>query len=68
MARAGLGLSITEASAVSLVSRATITRFEGGSDIKPVLRSALRTAFERRGAIFTESGIEIAQNGEGEGA
>lgn len=68
MARAGLGLSITEASKASLVSRATITRFESGSEIKPVLRSALRAAFERLGAVITDSGVEIAQNRGGEGA
>src|SRR3954470_21651004 len=68
MARAGLGLSITEASKVSLVSRATITRFESGSEIKPVLRSALRAAFERLGAVMTDSGgVEIAEKRGGEG-
>ena len=68
MARAGLGLSVTEASKASLVSRATIARFESGSEIKPVRRSALRTAFERLGAIMTGNGVEIAQKREGEGA
>jgi predicted transcriptional regulator len=68
MARAGLGLSITEASKASLVSRATITRFESGSEIKPVLRSALRAAFERLGAVITDSGVEIASKRKGEGA
>lgn len=68
MARAGLGLSITEASKASLVSRATITRFESGAEIKPVLRFALRTAFERLGAVITNSGVEIAQRRRGEGA
>jgi hypothetical protein len=68
MARAGLGLSVTEASKASLVSRATITRFESGSEIKPVLRSALRTSFERLGAAFTESGVEIVRKCGGEGA
>lgn len=67
MARAGLGLSITEASKASLVSRATITRFESGSEIKPVLRSALRAAFERLGAVFTESGVAVSKKREGEG-
>lgn len=67
MARAGLGLSIIEASKASLVSRATITRFESGSDIKPVLRSALRAAFERLGAVITDSGIEITKKRTGEG-
>jgi len=67
MARAGLGLSIIEASKASLVSRATITRFESGSDIKPVLRSALRAAFERLGAVITDSGIEITKKRRGEG-
>ena len=69
MARAGLGLSITEASKASLVSRATIARFESGSKIKPVLRLALRAAFERRGVVMiTDRGVEIAQKREGEGA
>ena len=68
MARAGLGFSVSEASKASLVSRATITRFESGSEIKPVLRSALRAAFERLGAIMTGNGVEIAQKREGEGA
>lgn len=67
MARAGLGLSIIEASKASLVSRATITRFESGSEIKPVLRSALRAAFERLGAVITDSGIEITKKRGGEG-
>ena len=67
MARAGLGLSITETSKASLVSRATITRFESGSEIKPVLRSALRSAFERLGAVITDSGVEITQKRGGEG-
>lgn len=67
MARAGLGLSITEASKASLVSRATITRFESGNEIKPVLRSALRAAFERLGAVITDSGVEIAPKRGGEG-
>ena len=68
MARAGLGLSITETSKASLVSRATITRFESGSEIKPVLRTALRAAFERLGVVITDSGVEIAQKRGGEGA
>lgn len=67
MARAGLGLSITDASRESLVSRATIARFEGGREIKPVLRSALRSAFERLGVVLTESGVEIGPKGEGRG-
>ena len=67
MARAGLGLSITGASKASLVSRATITRFESRIQIKPVLRSALRAAFERPGAVITDSGVEIVQRRGGEG-
>ncbi len=62
MARAGLGLSVIEISRVSLVSRATIARFESGHDIKPVLRYALRAAFEREGVAFTETGVEITRN------
>lgn len=68
MARAGLGMSVTEASEASLVSRATIARFESGKEIKPVLRSALRATFERLGAAITDSGVEIAQRRGGEEA
>ena len=68
MARAGLGLSITEASKASLVSRAISTCFESGSEIKPVLRLALRAAFERLSVVITDSGVEIASKREGEGA
>ena len=59
MARAGLGLSVTSAAGASKVSRASIVRFENGSDIKLVLRQALRSAFEKRGAVFTQAGVEI---------
>jgi len=68
MARAGLGLSITEASKASLVSRATITRFESGIEVKPVLRLALRAAFERLGVVITDSGVAIGQKRGGKGA
>jgi hypothetical protein len=67
MARAGLGLSVSEASKVSLVSRATITRFESGREIKPVLRSALQAAFERLGAVFTDHGVDIVGGRGGKG-
>ena len=59
MARAGLGLSVTSAAKASNVSRASIVRFENGSDLKLVLRQALRSAFEKRGAVFTQAGVEI---------
>ncbi len=60
MARAGLGLSVTSAAEASNVSRASIVRFENGSDLRLVLRQALRVAFEKRGAVFTEAGVEVA--------
>lgn len=63
MARAELGLSISHASRESLVSRATIARFEGGREITPVLRSA----FERLGVVLTESGGEIRPERGGQG-
>jgi DNA-binding XRE family transcriptional regulator len=62
MARAGLGLSVTDAAKASLVSRASIVRFENGSDLKSVLRQALRTAFEKRGVVFTQAGVEITNS------
>ncbi len=63
MARAGLGLSLDEAARRSLVSRATIVRFENGSDIRPAMKLALRDAFERQGARFTRAGVEIQCSG-----
>ncbi len=63
MARAALGLSITEASKVSLVSRASIARFESGNAIRPVLQSALKSAYERLGVQFTLTGVEVASAG-----
>ncbi len=67
MARAGLGLFITEASNASLVSRATVTRFESGIEIKPVLRSVLRAAFERLGAVIPTAKSTLPKGGEGRG-
>lgn len=56
MARAGLRLSLTEALKASLASRATITRFESSIEIKPVLKRALKSAFEKRKVEFTTNG------------
>ena len=64
---ASRGASVSEASKVSLVSRATITRFESGREIKPVLRSALQAAFERLGAVFTDHGVDIVGGRGGKG-
>ena len=63
MARAGLRLSLDEAARRSLVSRATIVRFENGSEILPAMRLALRVAFEREGVRFTGAGVEIQAMG-----
>ncbi|RZK28319.1 MAG: XRE family transcriptional regulator [Hymenobacter sp.] len=60
MARAGLGLSLTDTAQISMVSRASIVRFENGSDLKPVLRRALRLAFEQKGVVFSDDGVKIA--------
>lgn len=59
MARAGLGLSIDDASKVSVVSRASIVRLENGAPVRAVLREALRQAFEREGAVFVKNGVKI---------
>lgn len=63
MARAGLSLSIDRAAEKSKVSRATITRFEHGDEIRPVLRAALRGFFEKSGVIFTIRGVELIGTG-----
>ena len=58
MARAGLCLSIDRTAEASNVSRASITRFENGNGLRPVLRAALRMFFERSGLTFTTAGVE----------
>jgi DNA-binding XRE family transcriptional regulator len=63
MARAGVGWSVTETSKVSQVSRSSIIRFENGNDIRPVLKNALRAAFESSGVIFTDNGIQLPASG-----
>lgn len=65
MARAALSMSIDKAAAVSMVSRASITRFESGSEIRPILRAALRTVFEQAGVVFTSRGVEVASDPKG---
>ena len=65
MARAALGLSVVDAAKASLVSKGTINRLESGTDIKPVLRAALRSMFEERGLVFTGTGVETRLSEEG---
>lgn len=59
MARAALSVSIDRAAELSKVSQASITRFEHGGDIRPVLRAALRGFFEQSGVVFTPRGVEV---------
>jgi DNA-binding XRE family transcriptional regulator len=59
MARAGLRLSIDDASKASTVSRASIVRLESGAPVRPSLRLALREALERQGAVFVRNGVKI---------
>ena len=60
MARAALSVSIDRAAERSRVSRASITRFEHGDEIRPVLRMALRAFFEQSGVTFTTRGVEMS--------
>ena len=59
MARAGLKLSVDEVASMSLVSKSTITRFENGGDITPVMKQALTTSLEKCGVSFKSDGVYI---------
>lgn len=59
MARAGLKLSVDDVASRSLVSKSTITRFENGGDITPVMKQALFNALEKGGASFKADGVYI---------
>ena len=59
MARAGLKLSVDELASLSLVSKSTITRFENGGEITPVMKQALIMALEKSGAAFRPDGVFI---------
>jgi len=59
MARAGLKLSVDEVAGLSLVSKSTITRFENGGAITPVMKQALVNALEKYGASFKPDGVYI---------
>ncbi len=61
MARAGLRVSLDEISEASLVSKSTITRFESGKEINPVLHRALQAHLEQLGAVFPENGVRFRE-------
>ncbi len=62
MARAGLKLSVDELASLSLVSKSTITRFENGGEITPVMKQALVNALEKSGASFKVDGVYIKED------
>ena len=61
MARAALQMGVRELAEAAQVSTNTVTRFEGGEDLKPRTVAAIRAALEAAGVIF------IDQNGNGPG-
>jgi len=61
MARTALGLGIRELAELAQVSTNTVTRFEGGEELKPRTIEALRRALEDAGVEF------IPANGGGPG-
>ena len=61
MARAALGLGVRELANLAKVAPATVSRFEGGEELKERTVEALKTALESAGVIF------VAENGEGPG-
>ncbi|WP_456686723.1 transcriptional regulator [Bradyrhizobium sp. P5_C11_2] len=54
MARTGLGLGVRDLAHLASVSTHTITRFEGGAELKPRTIMALQGALEAAGATFLE--------------
>ena len=61
MARAALGLGVRELADAAQVSASTVSRMEGGEELKPRTVTALQQALEAAGVIF------IDENGEGPG-
>lgn len=61
MARAALQLGVRELADLAKVSPTTITRLEGGEELKPRTVEAIQRALEEAGVIF------VAENGEGPG-
>lgn len=62
MARAGLKLSVDELANLSLVSKSTITRFENGGEITPVMKQALANALEKSGVSFEINGVFLNED------
>ncbi len=58
-ARALLGIDQATLAADSLVSVATIRRFEGGRPISGLHRDAVRRTVERAGAVFLPPGLVV---------
>lgn len=61
MARAALQLGVRELADLAKVSPTTITRLEGGEELKPRTVEAIQRALEEAGVIFVD------ENGEGPG-
>ncbi|MEJ0093142.1 MAG: transcriptional regulator [Methylocella sp.] len=61
MARVALGLGVRELAAAAKVAPGTVTRFEGGEELKERTVDAMRRALEAAGLEF------IAENGGGAG-
>ena len=55
MARVGLGIGVRDLALKADVSTNTITRFEGGADLRSRTVSALQQALEAEGATFLEA-------------
>ncbi len=56
MARAGLHWSLDDFASASGVGRRTIVKFEANETVQGKTVQLLRSAFEREGIIFVESG------------
>lgn len=61
MARVATGLGVRELAALAKVAPATVSRFEGGEELKPRTVDAIKAALEAAGVVFIE------QNGHGPG-
>jgi transcriptional regulator with XRE-family HTH domain len=65
MARAALGLSISDLAAASGIRAMTLSRFERGANCYASTVGKLRSALEDRGAAFVATGEASLNGGEG---
>ena len=56
-------MTIADVAERAVVSRASVLRLEKGVGVRPLIRAALRAAYEREGIAFTIHGVELVSAG-----